>query len=45
LRNGDTMLLCSDGLWGSLSVSEEQIDDAVAEIQKAIQRAGKLVSK
>jgi PPM family protein phosphatase len=130
LRNGDTMLLCSDGLWGSLSdrqvaeafngktvmraipelielalelggpesdnctavamtwagsesmemvppseepvstllipegtvastvqmprvgevaaeeeLSEEQIDDAVAEIQKAIQRAGKLVSK
>jgi protein phosphatase len=130
LRNGDTLLLCSDGLWGSLNdrqvaeafngktvmravpelmelalelggpesdnctavamtwagsesmemvppseepvstllipegtvastvqmprhgepgpdeeLSEEQIDDAVAEIQKAIQRAGKLVSK
>ena len=26
-------------------LSEEQIDDAVAEIQKAIQRSGKLVAK
>jgi protein phosphatase len=30
---------------GDAELSEEQIDDAVAEIQKAIQRAGKLVNK
>jgi hypothetical protein len=30
---------------GDEELSEEEIDDAVAEIQRAIQRAGKLVNK
>jgi hypothetical protein len=35
----------SGDLDGDEELTEEDIDDAVAEIQRAIQRAGKLVNK